>query len=265
MRRHPSHLLISALSYGAFAVAVAWAVAFFSGAVVPRTVDGPVRMAVGPAVVTDAALLLLFAVQHSVMARRPVKRALDRWVPRSLERTAFVLATVACLATLFWFWQPVEGWVWHVDGPWAVVLWSGFVAGWVLTLFSTFIVDHLEFMGLRQTGWAGRADEVTTPFIQRGLYGIVRHPMMVGLLIAFWCTPRMSVGHLLFAVAATGYIAVGVRFEERDLRRDLGPAYDRYAERVPSLVPGLPGRLRPTSAAAAPGHGSSRRGESPPA
>ena len=172
------------------------------------------------------------------MARRPVKRALERWVPRALERTAFVLATVVCLATLFVLWQPVEGWVWHVEGPWAVVLWSGFVAGWVLTLASTFLVDHLEFIGLRQTGWGAPSGSLATPFIREGLYGVVRHPMMVGLLIAFWCTPRMSAGHLLFAIAASGYIAVGVRFEERDLRRDLGPDYDRYAERVPSLVPG---------------------------
>ena len=238
MRHRPVHLSLSALAYGAFVVVVAWAVAFLSGTVVPLTVDGPVRMATIPAAATDAALLLLFAVQHSVMARRPVKRALERWVPRALERTAFILATVGCLATLFVLWQPVEGWVWHVEGPWAVVLWSGFVAGWVLTLTSTFLVDHLEFIGLRQTGWGAPSGSLATPFIQKGLYGIVRHPMMVGLLIAFWCTPRMSAGHLLFAVAASGYIAVGVRFEERDLRRDLGPEYDLYAERVPSLVPG---------------------------
>lgn len=248
MRRQPVHLFLSALAYGAFVVVVAWAAAFLSGTVVPHTVDGPVRVAAGPAVATDVALLLLFAVQHSVMARRPVKRALERWVPPALGRTAFVLATVACLTALLALWQPVEGWVWRVDGPWAVVLWSGFAAGWALALVSTFLVDHLEFTGLRQTGWAGRDDRrgvpTTTPLIQAGLYGIVRHPMMVGLLIAFWCTPRMSVGHLLFATAASGYIAVGVRFEERDLRREIGPAYGRYAERVPSLVPGWRPRPR---------------------
>ncbi|HET6967453.1 MAG TPA: isoprenylcysteine carboxylmethyltransferase family protein [Ornithinibacter sp.] len=245
MREQPVHLFLSALAYGAFVAVVAWAVAFLSGAVVPQTVDAPVRLPTGPAVATDVALLLLFAVQHSVMARRPVKRALERWVPPALERTAFVLATAACLAAVLALWQPVAGWVWHVDGPWALVLWSGFVAGWVLALGSTFLVDHLEFTGLRQTGWADppRAPS-STLLVQAGLYGIVRHPMMVGLLVAFWCTPRMSVGHLLFATAATGYIAVGVRFEERDLRRDLGPAYGRYAERVPSLVPGWRPRRR---------------------
>ena len=268
MRRRPVHLLLSALAYGGFVVVVAWAVAFLSGTVVPLTVDGPVRVAPGPAVATDLALLLLFAVQHSVMARRPVKRALGRWVPPALERTAFVLATVACLAALFALWQPVEGWVWRVDGPWAVVLWSGFAAGWVLTLGSTFLVDHLEFIGLRQTGWAGPSGDGPTPLIQSGLYGIVRHPMMVGLLIASWCTPRMSVGHLLFAIAASGYIAVGVRFEERDLRREIGPAYDHYAERVPSLVPGWRRRLRPDvsgrrHAASRPAWGSSGGRTSP--
>ena len=197
------------------------------------------RATAGLAVATDVALLLLFALQHTVMARRPVKRALERLLPRELERTAFVLATVACLALLLVLWQPLGGWVWHVDGPWALVLWVGFVAGWVLTVVSTFLVDHLEFVGLRQTWWTGTADALAPPpFVSGGLYAIVRHPMMVGLLVAFWCTPRMSVGHLLFAVAATAYIAVGTRFEERDLRREVGPAYDRYAERVPSLVPG---------------------------
>ncbi len=245
MRNHPVHLVLSALAYGAFVAVVAWAVAFLSGTLLPLTVDGPVRVAAVPAVATDVALLLLFAVQHSVMARRPVKRALQRWVPPALERTAFVLATVACLAALLALWQPVEGWVWRVDGPGAVVLWLGFAAGWALALASTFLVDHLEFTGLRQTGWAGRAGRAedsgapgTTALVQAGLYGIVRHPMMVGLLVAFWCTPRMSAGHLLFASAATGYVVVGVRFEERDLHRELGPAYGRYAGRVPSLVPG---------------------------
>ena len=239
MRKRPLHLILSALAYGSFVAVVAWAVAFLSGTLVPLTVDGPVRATAGLAVATDVALLLLFALQHTVMARRPVKRALERLLPRELERTAFVLATVACLALLLVLWQPLGGWVWHVDGPWALVLWVGFVAGWVLTVVSTFLVDHLEFVGLRQTGWTGTADALAPPpFVSGGLYAIVRHPMMVGLLVAFWCTPRMSVGHLLFAVAATAYIAVGTRFEERDLRREVGPAYDRYAERVPSLVPG---------------------------
>ena len=154
MRKRPLHLILSALAYGSFVAVVAWAVAFLSGTLVPLTVDGPVRATAGVAVATDVALLLLFALQHTVMARRPVKRALERRLPRQLERTAFVLATVACLALLFGLWQPVGGWVWHVDGPWALVLWAGFVAGWVLTVVSTFLVDHLEFVGLRQTGWA---------------------------------------------------------------------------------------------------------------
>jgi protein-S-isoprenylcysteine O-methyltransferase Ste14 len=238
MHRRPVLLSLSALTYGAFALTVAWAVAFLSGTLVAHTVDGPVRVATGQAVATDVALLLVFAVQHSVMARRPVKRALARWVPRELERTTFVAATVGCLVLLFVLWQPVGGWVWHLEGATAGVLWAGCVAGWALALLSTFVIDHLEFIGLRQTGWSTRSSSGSPPpFIQGGLYGIVRHPMMLGLLVAFWCTPRMSAAHLLFAVAASGYIVVGVRFEERDLRGEIGPAYGRYAERVPSLVP----------------------------
>lgn len=238
MRRRPAHLVVSALAYAGFAGVLGWTVLFLAGVVVPRTVDAPVRTGAAVAVAVDVALLLLFAVQHSVMARRPVKRALARVVPRAVERATFVLATVFCLVLLLAFWQPVDGWLWRVDGPVATLLWVGYLAGWALALTATFAVDHLDFIGLRQAGWRTPSDGYRPPtFVESGLYALVRHPMMVGLLIAFWCTPRMSAGHLLFAVAASGYVVVGIRLEERDLRREIGPAYDRYAEQVPALVP----------------------------
>jgi protein-S-isoprenylcysteine O-methyltransferase Ste14 len=241
----PTRLSLSALGYVGFVVVQVWAVAFVAGQWLPRTVDGPHRLATGWAVPVDLALLLLFAVQHSVMARRRVKERLRRWVPASLERTTYVLATNVCLALLFVLWQPFGATLWHVGGAAAVLLWAFCAAGWALALASTFVVDHLELFGLRQAGW-GRAVDAPSSLEVGSLFAFVRHPLMSGLLLAFWATPQMSGSHLLFAAAATGYIAVGVWFEERDLRRRFGAAYEEYAARVPALVPGL-GPRRPAS------------------
>jgi methanethiol S-methyltransferase len=246
MARHPgspvlSALVLSALGWLGFVAVTAWSVFFLAGVVVPRTVDGPHRLPAAAAVAVDLALLGLFAVQHSVMARRPVKAWLRRRLPERLERTTYVLATVACLALQLALWQPFGGRVWHVGGPAAVALWTLCAAGWVLAIAATFAVDQLELTGLRQAGWAApRADSAELQV--GGLYAVVRHPLMTGLLVAFWATPRMGASHLLLAVAVTGYVALGVRFEERDLRRTFGPAYDDYAARVPALVPGAPSR-----------------------
>lgn len=246
MTRRPTHLALSALGWAGFGAVTLWTMAFLAGVLVPRTVDVPVRSSTGRAVAVDTALLLLFAVQHSVMARRPVKARLTRRVPAALERTTYVLATDLCLGLLLALWQPWGGRVWHLDGPAAVVLWSLCGAGWALAILSTFAVDHLELTGLRQAGWAGSAGRSGRVPAGRheglredGLHGVVRHPLMSGLLLAFWATPHMGAGHLFFALAATGYIAVGITFEERDLRASFGTAYEAYAARVPALVPGL--------------------------
>ncbi|MBZ5738861.1 methyltransferase family protein [Nocardioides mangrovi] len=218
------------LGWLGFNAVMVWAVLFLADVVVPRTVDGPHRTSTAVAVTTDLALLLLFALQHSLMARASVKAALGRWIPASLERTVFVLATDVCLALLLLLWQPFGGDVWRVGGVAAVVLWALCGAGWILAVAATYAVDHLELTGLRQPGPAGELEV-------GGMYAVVRHPLMTGLLLAFWATPHLGASHLLFAAAATGYIAIGVRFEERDLRRTFGPAYDAYAARVPAVVP----------------------------
>jgi protein-S-isoprenylcysteine O-methyltransferase Ste14 len=203
-------------------------------------VDGPARTTTAIAVAADLALLVLFAAQHSVMARRGVKLWLRRRIPESLERTTFVLATDVCLVLVLVLWQPWGGQVWHVHGVAAVVLWSLCAAGWLLAITATFAVDHLELTGLRQAGWAAPRDSATTTELHvRGLHAIVRHPLMTGLLLAFWATPHMGASHLLFAVATTAYIAVGIRFEERDLRRSFGTSYDAYSAHVPALLPRL--------------------------
>ena len=204
----------------------------------PWDVDGPVHSSTVAAVAVDLALLGLFAVQHSVMARRPVKAWLRRMIPASLERTTYVLATDVCLALLVVLWQPFDGQIWHVHGAPAAVLWSLCAAGWILAIASTFAVDHLELTGLRQAGWAAPRESAEELQVT-GLHAFVRHPLMTGLLLAFWATPDMGASHLLFAFASTAYIAIGVGYEERDLRRSFGATYDAYAARVPALVPRL--------------------------
>ena len=242
MTRRIVPLAVSAAAWCGFVAITAWTMAFLAGALLPRTVDGPARTSTGWAVAVDLALLLLFALQHSVMARRPAKAWLRRRVPAELERTTYVLATDVCLALLLALWQPWDQVVWHVEGVAAYALWSLCAAGWALAVAATFAVDHLELIGLRQAGWGARttlSDDGPAVLQVSGLHAIVRHPLMTGMVLAFWATPRMSAPHLLFAVAATGYIAVGIAFEERDLRRTFGADYDAYAARVPALVPGL--------------------------
>ncbi len=240
MPRRARSLFLSALGWAGFVAVTLWTIAFLAGVVVPRVVDGPERTTTAIAVAVDLALLLLFAVQHSVMARREVKSWLRRRIPAPLERTTYVLATDTCLILLLVLWQPWGGQVWHVHGAAAVVLWSLCAAGWLLAITATFAVDHLELTGLRQAGWAAPRESAANTQLQvGGLHAIMRHPLMTGLLLAFWATPDMGASHLLFALASTAYIAVGVRFEERDLRRSFGTSYEAYAAHVPALLPRL--------------------------
>lgn len=245
MSRPPFSLLLSAFAWAGFIAVMLWTMAFLAGGI-PRVVDGPPRTNTAVAVTTDLTLLLLFAVQHSVMARPRFKALLHRQIPAALERTAFVVATDICLILLLVLWQPWGGQVWHIEGPAGLVLWSLCAVGWLLAFAATFAVDHLELTGLRQAGWArprrsGSSNELKTG----GLHAIVRHPLMTGLVVAFWATPHMGASHLMFAVAATAYIAIGIRFEERDLRRTFGAAYDTYSARVPALLPRLRFRRDP--------------------
>ena len=233
------HLALSCLGWLGFLAVTVWTMAFLANEIVPWTVDGPTRSNAAVAIAVDLGLLLLFGVQHSVMARRQFKTWLRGRVPAQLERTTYVLATDACLMLLVALWQPWGGEIWHVGGAAAVVLWLLCAAGWLLAIASTFAVDHLELVGLRQAGWAAQDTDASTDLHVGGLHGVVRHPLMSGLILAFWATPQMGAGHLLFALAATGYVLVGVHFEERDLRRTFGAAYDDYAARVPALVPRL--------------------------
>jgi protein-S-isoprenylcysteine O-methyltransferase Ste14 len=231
--------------YAVFVVVTGYAIGFFADAGVPKGIDQGPRSPWPLAVAIDLLLLLLFAAQHTVMARPWFKRPWTRLVPVPAERATFVLCASLLLALLFWQWRPVGGTVWHLSGPAAGVLLGVYAAGWVLAVGSTFIIDHFDLFGVRQAYLHARgATYRPPPFTQRGLYRHIRHPLMAGFVIIFWAAPAMTLGHLLFAAAATGYIGVGITFEERDLRRDLGEPYRAYRRRVPALIPALGPRSR---------------------
>jgi len=241
----PLILGYAAGAYLLFLAVLGYTIGFFAGAGVPRGIDQGPRSPWPLAVAVDLLLLLLFAVQHSVMARPWFKRRWTRLVPVPAERATYVLCASLLLVLLFWQWRPVGGTVWHVSGPAAGVLAGVYAAGWVVAVGSTFIIDHFDLFGLRQAYLHARgAAYRPPPFTERGLYRWVRHPLMAGFVIAFWAAPVMTVGHLLFAAAATGYILVGITFEERDAGRDLGETYRAYQDRVPALVPALRPRPR---------------------
>jgi len=245
---HPQPARMPALIILAYAVAVyllflavlGYAAGFFADLGVPKGIDQGPRAAGPAAVAIDLLLLLLFAVQHTVMARPSFKRRWTRIVPEPAERATFVLAACLVLALLFWLWLPVGGTVWNLPGPGAGALWAAYAAGWAIAVSSTFLISHSDLFGLRQA-WlhARRVGYTPPPFTERGLYGRIRHPLMSGFVVIFWSAPVMTAGHLLFAAAATGYILAGIAFEEHDLIQSLGQTYTAYRARVPALIPRL--------------------------
>ena len=238
-------LVYAAVVYLLFLAVLGYAAGFFAGFGVPKGIDQGPRAAVPVAVTIDLLLLLLFAVQHTVMARPWFKRHWTRIVPQPAERTSFVLAATLALALLFWLWRPVGGTVWSLSGPPADALWAVYAGGWVAAFSSTFLISHSDLFGLRQA-WlhARRVKYSPPPFTQGGVYGRIRHPLMAGFVVIFWSAPTMTAGHLLFAVAATGYILVGIAFEEHDLIQGLGGSYAAYRSRVPALIPRPSARRR---------------------
>jgi methanethiol S-methyltransferase len=254
----PVILVYAATVYLFFLAVLCYAAGFFAGFGVPKGIDQGPRGAVPAAVAADLLLLLLFAAQHTVMARPWFKRRWTRIVPAPAERASFVLSASLVLALLFWLWRPVGGTVWHVRGPGADALWAVYAAGWVLALSSTFLVSHCDLFGLRQAWAHARRARYSPPaFTERGLYGRIRHPLMTGFLVIFWSAPVMTAGHVLFAAAATGYILVGIAFEEHDLIRSLGGPYAAYRAHVPALIPHPWPRRR--SPEAQPGEANNRK------
>jgi protein-S-isoprenylcysteine O-methyltransferase Ste14 len=232
-------LIYGAFAYLVFITAFTWAILWTGNLWVPKTIDSGLPGPAGTAILVDVALLTLFAVQHSVMARTGFKTWWTGFVPQAIERSTYVLLASLTLALLCWQWRPLPNPVWSVDLPvGATLLWILFSLGWVTVLASSFMVSHFDLFGLRQVWAYRRSGEVPPPeFRTPLLYKIVRHPLYLGFVIALWAIPEMSVGHLLFAAGATGYIFVGIWFEERDLMTVFGTTYGDYRKRVSMLVP----------------------------
>lgn len=233
-------LLYGIIAYAVFFGTFLYAIGFVGNWVVPKSIDsGEPAASSWLAVIINGGLLGLFAAQHTVMARRGFKAWLTQFIPPAAERSTFVLVSSLCLVLLFWLWQPMPAVIWDVQnafGHWALAGLS--LVGWAIVLYGSFLIDHFDLFGLRQVVLYARGRAYTSPhFVERSLYKVVRHPLMSGFIIAFWATPTMTVGHLLFAVLTTGYILVGIQFEERDLARAHPEAYDAYRRRVPALVP----------------------------
>lgn len=237
-------LLYGTLCYVLFLAVFLYAIGFVMGFGVPKHIDSGIDGDFATALGIDLALLGLFAVQHSGMARRGFKRWLTRIVPAPIERSTYVLLSSLVLALLFWQWRPLPPVLWHVQDPNArLALYALGAFGWLLVLSSTFLINHFDLFGLRQV-WlhARKRAYPETPFMIRAFYRIVRHPLYLGFVIAFWATPTMSAGHLLFAIATTAYILIAIQLEERDLVAAFGDEYRDYRRRVPMLLP-LPKRV----------------------
>ena len=233
--------LYGLICYGVFLLTFLYAIGFIGNLAVPKTIDagGPARP-IGVAIAINLVLLSIFAIQHSVMARQGFKRVWTRLVPPSVERATYVLLSSLALILLFGQWRAMPAIVWDVDSEIGRgILWALYVGGWLLVLYSTFLINHFELFGLRQV-WRPLKGlpPAENAFREPSLYRFVRHPLYVGWFFAFWAIPTMTAGHLLFAAVASAYILVAIQLEERDLIR-FHPEFAGYRERVPMLIPRL--------------------------
>jgi protein-S-isoprenylcysteine O-methyltransferase Ste14 len=227
------------LSYLLFLVVFLYAIAFVGDFGVPKTIDSGLVGAFWPSLLINLSLLGLFAIQHSGMARPGFKRWWTKLIPKPIERSTYVLLASLVLVLLFWQWRPLPEPVWQVETAWAqLVLWGLFALGWTLVLTATFMISHWHLFGLKQVHEHMKGQDVADPAFQiKGFYRYVRHPLNLGFLIAFWSTPEMTIGHLVFALATTGYIFIAMYLEERDLVALFGERYRDYRQRVPKIVP----------------------------
>ena len=234
------------IGYIAFAASLGWFVLFVGDLLIPYTINQGRVTGLAGSIAINIGLVLLFGVQHSVMARPWFKRALTSLVPAAAERSTYVLASAGALAALCAFWRPMPTVVWETTHPVAVgVLWGAFAYGWLLLAWASFMIDHFDLFGLRQvTLFLKRRPYSPVPFQITGAYRYLRHPIMVGTLVALWSAPRMSQGRLLLALTMAAYVLLGIFFEERGLAQDLGEPYRRYRRQVPAFIPDFLGWAR---------------------
>lgn len=232
-------LLYGIFAYVVFLATFLYAVGFVSTILVPKHIDSIPQSPLGYALIINAALLSLFAVQHSVMARPAFKRWWTKIIPEPIERSTYVLLASVCLLALFQYWEPIGGVVWQVDPPLLQIMLKGLcLSGFFIVLISTFLINHFDLFGLRQVWlyFIGRKYE-HMPFRTPFFYKYVRHPLYLGFMIAFWATPSMTIAHFLFAVMTTGYMLTAIQFEEHDLIQTFGVRYTEYKRNAPMLIP----------------------------
>ena len=236
-------------SYAIFFATFLYAIGFIGNLWVPKSIDSARETSLGVALLINAGLLGVFAIQHSVMARPAFKRWWTRIIPQEAERSTYTLLSSLALLALFAFWEPIGGIVWSVQSPVAkALIYGAYAFGWALVLVSTFLINHFDLFGLRQVWLQLRGRPYSAlPFKMPVLYRYVRHPLYVGWFFTFWSTPTMTVAHLVFALATTAYILIAIQFEERDLMAE-HPEYAQYRKRVPMLVPFTKARRRATPA-----------------
>lgn len=231
--------LYGLIAYAVFFVTFLYAIGFVEGLIVPTTIDAGINAPTWTAVIVDLALMLIFALQHSVMARKQFKRWWTQFVPASIERATYVLLASLTLALLLWQWHPIPAVIWQIVNPRiAMSLTALSFLGWLIVLTSTFLINHFELFGLHQVANnLGGRPMPAARFREPLYYRFVRHPIYLGFIIAFWAAPTMTAGHILFAAVTTAYIFVGIQLEERDLIELFGDQYRAYKSRVSMLVP----------------------------
>ncbi len=237
-------MAFAVFAYAAFLASILYAIGFVGGWIVPKGIDDGAASPLGVALAVNTLLLSLFVVQHTVMARPGFKRWWARFVPAPAERSIFVLAACVCLGLVFWQWRPMPAVVWQIETGWLRLVVAGVsMLGWAIVFLSSFLINHFDLFGLRQASlYLAGKKYAPLSFQVTWLYRIVRHPLMVGFIIAFWAAPTMSLGRLFFAVMCTAYILMGTWFEERDLANALGEPYRQYQRSVRGLIP-LPKRM----------------------